>query len=396
LTAACGCTLLIEGAILMPGTIFLIQDNGQLVEMKEHSYDSEDILQTLIANYPNLLAGDQINASAPRKWLLISREASVPAEEGRSGRWFIDHLFLDQDAIPTLVEVKRSSDTRVRREVVGQMLDYAANAVVYWPVEQIRSNLEARCQREGLDIYQLLNDFLDSDKDPEQFWQDVKTNLQAGRVRLIFVADIIPQELRRIVEFLNTQMDPAEVLAVEVKQYVGEGLKNLVPRVMGLTAEAQQKKQPTSNARQWDESSFMAELESRQGPDAVAIARKLLEWGKASTSRIWWGKGSKDGSFFPIYDENGTGYLTLFSVWTYGRIEIQFQFMKGRPPFDSEPKRQELLQRLNQISGVQIPADGINRRPSFSLALLKNQSALKHFLETFDWVIDVINSSVEK
>jgi hypothetical protein len=33
----------------------------------------------------------------------------------------------DQNAVPTLVEVKRSSDTRIRREVVGQMLDYAAN-----------------------------------------------------------------------------------------------------------------------------------------------------------------------------------------------------------------------------------------------------------------------------
>jgi hypothetical protein len=36
---------------------------------------------------------------------------------------------LDQDAILTIVEVKRSTDTHVRREVVGQMLDYAANAV---------------------------------------------------------------------------------------------------------------------------------------------------------------------------------------------------------------------------------------------------------------------------
>ena len=43
------------------------------------------------------------------------------------------------DANPTLVEVKRSSDTRERREVVGQMLDYAANAVVYWPIETIRA-----------------------------------------------------------------------------------------------------------------------------------------------------------------------------------------------------------------------------------------------------------------
>jgi hypothetical protein len=59
---------------------------------------------------------------------------------------------------------------------------------------------------------------------PETFWAMVKTNLQAGRVRLIFVADVIPPELRRIVEFLNAQMDPAEVLALEIKQYVGEGL----------------------------------------------------------------------------------------------------------------------------------------------------------------------------
>jgi 5-methylthioribose kinase len=41
------------------------------------------------------------------------------------------------------VEVKRSSDTRIRREVVGQMLDYAANAVVYWPLEMIRAKFEA-------------------------------------------------------------------------------------------------------------------------------------------------------------------------------------------------------------------------------------------------------------
>ena len=38
----------------------------------------------------------------------------------------MDHLYIDQNAWPTLVEVKRSKDTRIRREVVGQMMDYAA------------------------------------------------------------------------------------------------------------------------------------------------------------------------------------------------------------------------------------------------------------------------------
>ncbi|HJZ04312.1 MAG TPA: hypothetical protein VJ327_00425, partial [Patescibacteria group bacterium] len=107
--------------------------------MTEQEYDSEDLLQELLAKYPNLMAGEQIDSESPRRWLLVSREISLPSQEDVAGRWSVDHLFLDQDAIPTLVEVKRSSDTRIRREVVGQMLDYAANAVVYWSIESIRA-----------------------------------------------------------------------------------------------------------------------------------------------------------------------------------------------------------------------------------------------------------------
>ncbi|MBK9978490.1 MAG: hypothetical protein IPP20_11280 [Gemmatimonadetes bacterium] len=58
-------------------------------------------------------------------------------------------MFLDQDAVPTLVEVKRSSDTRIRREVVGQMLDYAANAVAFWPAERLQAEFEATVSRAG-------------------------------------------------------------------------------------------------------------------------------------------------------------------------------------------------------------------------------------------------------
>ena len=62
----------------------------------------------------------------------------------RRDRWSLDHLFVDQDAIPTFVEVKRSSDTRLRRQVVGQMLDYAANASAYWDAGRLRSSFESR------------------------------------------------------------------------------------------------------------------------------------------------------------------------------------------------------------------------------------------------------------
>src|SRR5687768_15722183 len=175
--------------------IFLIGSDERLVEMREQPYDSEDLLQRLLASYPSLLASDQIDPVNPRKWLLVSRETSVPGEQGGGGRWAVDHLFLDQDAIPTLVEVKRSTDTRLRREVVGQMLDYAANAVVYWPVEHLIEQFRAQCSARAAEPDEVLAEFLGPVEDPSAFWQQVKTNLQAGRVRLLFVADVIPPEL---------------------------------------------------------------------------------------------------------------------------------------------------------------------------------------------------------
>jgi hypothetical protein len=379
----------------MSGAIFLIQDNGQLMEMNEQKYDSEDILQTLLAKYPNLMAGDQINNEAPRRWLLVSREASLPSEEGGGDRWAIDHLFLDQDAIPTLVEVKRSTDSRIRREVVGQMLDYAANAIVYWPVEKIRAQFEATCQVQGLEAEQVITDFLDPETDPEEFWQKMKTNLQAGKVRLVFVADKIPSELQRIVEFLNGQMDPAEVLALEVKQYMGQGFKTLVPQIIGLTAAVKEKKSGGSReSRQWDEPSFFLDLASRRGIEESKVARKILEWTQTRQLRIWWGKGKRDGSLFPILDYRDKHHL-LFSIWTYGRIQIQFQMIRKNLPFSEEQRSMELLRRFNEIPAVSLTSDTINRYPSIPLLLLGDDATLNQFLGIFDWVIQEIKSSAD-
>ena len=113
--------------------IFLINEKNEPVEMREERYDSEARLQQLLADHPAILAGDQIDRENPRRWLFVTKELSLASEEG-VGRWFVDHLFIDQDAVPTIIEVKRSTDTRIHREAVGQMLDCAANAVLYLPV----------------------------------------------------------------------------------------------------------------------------------------------------------------------------------------------------------------------------------------------------------------------
>lgn len=62
--------------------IFIVQDDNHFVEMRAAPYDSEALLQQLLASYPGLIAGDQLNAEVPRRWVLIAREQSVPGEEG--------------------------------------------------------------------------------------------------------------------------------------------------------------------------------------------------------------------------------------------------------------------------------------------------------------------------
>jgi hypothetical protein len=59
------------------GGIYLVQSDGELVEMVEQGYASEVRLQELLADHPNLLAGDQIDSANPRRWLLVSREMSL-------------------------------------------------------------------------------------------------------------------------------------------------------------------------------------------------------------------------------------------------------------------------------------------------------------------------------
>lgn len=87
--------------------IFLIGNSGETwLPMKETPYDQEVVLQEALAQYPDLIPGDQISPDNPRRWLLVRRELGVPGESGGSDVWSLDHLFLDQDGVPTFIECK--------------------------------------------------------------------------------------------------------------------------------------------------------------------------------------------------------------------------------------------------------------------------------------------------
>src|SRR5665648_170136 len=150
------------------------------------------------------------------------------------------------------------------------MLDYAANAVKVWSIENIRRSLEQTASAAGRDAGELVRE-LRADIDVEEFWRVVEANLRAGRIRMVFVADALPESLVRIIEFLNEQMSPAEVLGIEVRQYVGGEHTVYVPRLVGKTATAVARKS-TTGAQQWDESSFLAAAAARCTPAEMDLS----------------------------------------------------------------------------------------------------------------------------
>ena len=266
--------------------IFLEQ-NGQLVDLQQAAYVSEDALQALLERHVVLLAGDQMSPGLEaRRFLLVRREAGIPGGINEGDRWSVDHVFIDQDAIPTLVEVKRSENTQIRREVVGQMFDYAANAVAHWPEGTLAEHFNATHEA-------------DERARPRRFAPSSDSGMSRSRMstlpsrhggtrrkrtcgpvdsRLLFVADEIPSELRRIIEFLNQQMATTEVLGIEIRNYESDGLRALVPRVVGLTEAARDRKD-----RQSGPSVPLSEVWATAGPP-VLEARRFSTTGHAGVA----------------------------------------------------------------------------------------------------------------
>lgn len=359
--------------------IFLKQGDA-LVPMREAPYTAEAVLQTLVASHPELLTGDDSNG----RLLLIRREAAVKEAADGQARWALDHLFLDAEGVPVLVEVKRSTDSRIRREVVGQMLDYAAGTV-HWTVDQVRGWLTERCARDGADVNELLAAHAD---DVDVFWEQIATNIAARRLRLVFVADAIPPELATVVEFLNEQMTACAVLAVEVRQYLDpDGAQTIaVPTVIGQTQHARAVKSKRAAPLAWDLDSVLDAASELAGARESAVIRAVAEWAAAQPDlSVAFGRaGTRKWASLRVL-LNSAPKVSPFIFWANGSVELTFEYMISSTwrPFDEEGPRRELQRRLNAMPEVEVPTERLALRPNIPLAFIATR--LPEFLDIVDW-----------
>lgn len=353
--------------------LYLVKPNAELVQMKPSAPSTEDELQELIARYPALI-GDSDGAL-----LLIEREHGVPDAADGAARWSVDHLFVTRQATPVLVEVKRAVDTRLRREVVGQMLDYAANGVAYWPEGAITDRFEHACTERGEDPASVLSAFLGDEAKEADFWAQVEANLRAGRVKLIFVADEIPSELARIVEFLNDQMR-ADVRAIELSYFdAPEGSRMLAPRVIGETERSRVQK--SGSRPKLDPMSVDAWIEKHIAPKGAAAlsgAKALLEVMRELSDEV--DVASTQGSIYArIHGKDGKKSYPFFLV-RGGAGQVGFGWLGGSRVFDDQHVRKRFYDRFNDAIGP-LTTSNLQGFPAFALDRLTDPARLEAFRE---------------
>lgn len=323
----------------MPEDLYLQGDDGSLESLEPMPFRNEDELQSLIVRFPILLGGEQMQPDAPRRWLLVGREMGLPEVAIVGDRWSVDLLFVDQDGIPTLVEVKRGDNPEMRRKVVGQILEYAAHAPWTWPVERLRDELEATAGQVGQEPLEALSALLQLGGEPEAdgFWERVGLNLDAQRLRLLFVADNIPDSLRCVAEFLDRHMARIEVFAVEVKQYRNNAGKVYSTRVHGGGGGS-----PTAVTRRpaLNRESF---LEAFDEPGLRRAAARLLDAGTGSATLYWGTSGVSIRVLCPrleapftigwLYPPRTTNFRYKTRDFTFGEEIIHYH-----PNLDQEVK----------------------------------------------------------
>lgn len=347
----------------MQSEIFLVDGANALSPMKQSAFASEDSFQTLLADHPDLLSALAGNGSA---LMLVRREAAVPDDDAGSGRWSLDHLFLDQEGVPVLVEVKRATDTRTRREVVAQALEYAANAVAYWPIEFIKAAIEESVRAQGSDPDEALAAFVGS-SDIAFYWQAVDANLRAGRVRIAIIADRIPKELQRIVEFLNEQMRPAEMLAVEIKHYAGDnGVRLLMPRLIGNTSRSEGAKAAKVQEPPETPDAWLSALEREQGPGIRKSAEKILGWAQTEGLQADV-TSSGDAIAINLLMKNGKRAWPFFIRKSNGKLETSLKFLAFHHPYTDDSLRESLLGRFRAIPNNVIATEKNKGTPGIPL-----------------------------
>jgi O6-methylguanine-DNA--protein-cysteine methyltransferase len=199
--------------------------------------------------------------------------------------------------------------------------------------------------------------------------------------------------------------DPIEVLESEGLAFHGDGLadpeKRLraadLARLLGIQIENPDEIDAEIET-DFGFDSFAEQLQGQPASTAHGVLELLSAWQKMGGS-LEFGRHSETSCFLvahPGGDQPGLPDIWPFTIYPrVGTVEVVFEYLKNRPPFDQLSLRQELRERLIVISGIEIAETRLGVRPSFSLEVLADASRRAQVLSVLEWFLSQVTVAAD-
>jgi len=205
------------------------RDGGKWARVKEQKFQSEAMLQDILYQSPDIIPIEKLGEHLIRPRLFV-KEAGLP------GSGYTDLIGIDENGGITVVECKLATNTDIRRKVIGQVFEYAAYLwqMSYEDFDAVCSKAERWGESSLVAAMRKEMEKTGEEWSEEQFKANVATALKEGDFRLIIAVDALNDELRRIIQFLNSRGDNhTQIYALELQQFESEELQLLVPEMLG-------------------------------------------------------------------------------------------------------------------------------------------------------------------
>lgn len=137
---------------------------------------------------------------------------------------------------------------------------------------------------------------------------------------------------------------------------------------------------------------FHAQLASANPPAVVNAVDALFAAWRELGGTIDFGGGRESSAFVvaPRRIVTGPSHWPFAVYPIAGSVEVVFQHLRVRPPFDDIALRQEFRNRLNAVPGIELPDNRIDKRPSFPLEVLTDEAARAGVVEALGWFVDQV------
>jgi hypothetical protein len=195
------------------------------------AFDEKWLQSFLFAN-PTIVPIDQIDPGATT-FIPVCRELTLPKE---GAPVFLDLFGFTATGRPVLIECKLWRNPQARREVVAQILEYAA-LLQQWSYADLTARVAARLGQGGPNVLFDIVKASQPQADEARFVDTVSTCLLAGDFDLIIAGDGIRTDLHAVANYLKLRSGLAARLALVEFQVWSDptGVKVILPSIVVRT-----------------------------------------------------------------------------------------------------------------------------------------------------------------